>query len=790
MKFTLNWLKSFLKTNASLDEISETLTMIGLEVEKIEDKSENLKDFEVAQIIEASPHPDADKLQICKVKTKNETLQIVCGAKNARAGINVILAPVGSIIPTNNMKIKKSKIRGVESLGMLCSASELGVGEDDNGIMEFEANDNQIGEKFSKIAGLDDVIIEIAITPNRGDCLGVYGIARDLAAAGLGDLRPLTIDNIEGGEPSKINVAIENNDLCPLFAGRTFANLNNCDSPKWLKDRLSAIGVNPISAIVDVTNYISYCYGQPMHAYDLSKISGNLTARNANNNEKITALNDKEYSLSSDMLVIADDNEPQAIAGIIGGLASSCDKETANIFLEVAAFDAINIAKTGRKLELLSDSRYRFERGVDKEFSLNALNIATKMILDICGGTADELVKAGDEKVRKTIIDYDFDLVKKRIAIDVSKDESIKILQNLGFEVNENKITVPSFRSDVKIKEDIVEEIVRIYGYDNIPTLKLPNCNDNQNIHKNTYSKQQIISDSLINKGFDELVTWSFINDEKSKLFADIDDNLRLKNAISVQMNYMRPSILPNLLDAVAKNVARGEANLAFFETGLIYKSCVAAGQINSVAGLRSGNNLNRNIHESTRVVDVFDAKSDILFALDSVNVAVDNLQISTDTPSYYHPNRSGVVKLGKNILGYFGEIHPKIFSEFDIKQKLVAFEIFSDQINLKKKKTTAKPKLELNDLQNSSRDFAFIIDEKIAAQDILKAVKSSDKKFIKEVNIFDIYSGDKIDEGKKSVALSVDIEPQGSNLTEGDLVTISDKIIANVQKVGGILRQ
>lgn len=795
MKFTLSWLKDHLETNKSLQEITDKLTAIGLEVEEVIDKTEQLKPFNIAQIISAKPHPDADKLQICQVKTSSEELQIVCGASNARAGINVVLASVGCVIPTNNMKIKASKIRGVASNGMLCSASELGVGSDDAGIIEMPRDDSEIGKNYAEINGLNDPLIEIAITPNRGDCLGVYGIARDLAAAGLGKLKPLEFKKLNGDFDNPIATKISD-DSCIQFMSRYFKNVQNCESPNWLKKRLESIGAKPISALVDITNYISFAFGRPLHVYDADKLSGNLNIRKANKDEKITALDDNEYQLDDSICVVCDDKQPVAIAGIIGEKNSGCDENTKNVLLEIAEFDAISVASAGRKLGIITDSRYRFERNIDPNFLDTANHIATKLILEICGGKPSKTAYVGKKTNTTKSINFDFDYVKKRSGVDVSQQEITKILNSLGFEVEGNEIIVPSWRKDVEGKADIVEEIIRIYGYDKIPEIATnsPAIAKSQAL-SHEQNRIETMRKTLVSNGLTEAVTWSFMDSRKSGFFKENNDSLGDKaaltilNPISSELDIMRPSILPNLIDAVGKNLARGNNNINLFEYGLIFESAQPKGQRPCIAGVRSGDDNIKNIHSNARKVDVFDAKSDCFNALEAANIPTDNLKTDINTPNYYHPGRSGALKLGKEIIAYFGEIHPKINKAFDVKTGIVGFEIFIDKLPKIKKKKTNKAKLEKLEYQASFRDFAFLIDKQVNADDILRAIKSSDKKLIKNVRIFDIYEGDKIEDNKKSIALSVKIQSATNTLTENDLEQISGKIIAAVGKIGGQLR-
>lgn len=791
MKLTLSWLKEYLDTNATLDEITRTLTSLGLEVESVEDKSQTLAAFRVAQILEAKPHPDAEKLRVCQVDTGAERLQIVCGAPNARPGINVVLAPVGSVIPTNGMTIKASKIRGVESNGMLCSAAELGLGEDHSGIIEMPACNDNLAQQYVQVAGLNDPVIEIAITPNRGDCLGIYGVARDLAAAGLGTLKPLPTASTKGSYASPLSIRIEDEKECPLFIGRYFKNVKNSPSPQWLQQRLKAIGLRPISALVDITNYIAFAFARPLHVYDAKKLQGGLMVRRAKTGETITALDDKKYTLTEPMTVIADQNTPQAIAGIIGGAASGCDENTTDVLLEVALFDPISVSATGRKLDILTDSRYRFERRVDPGFMHKAAEITTQMILELCGGEASELVIAGKEPQWQREIEFNTAYVAERGGVDISEKDSKRILEALGFTFKGNKVSVPSWRPDVEGAADLVEEILRIRGYDNIPTSPLPHWH--RPAHSLVKPSQGRVSSAryaLANRGMTEVITWSFMKSDKAALFGGGKAALNLLNPISSDLDAMRPSILPNLLDAVRRNNDRGIDRLSLFEIGLIYENATPQGQHPACAGIRAGKTSAKEVHGTCRDVDVFDAKADCLAALEAAGAPIDNLRVTTDAPAWYHPGRSGVLRLGKTALATFGDIHPGMLKTLDVKGPVVGFELLFNAIPAAKpKKSTAKPKLELSEYQSSTRDFAFLIDAKVPAEDILRVAKTSDKTLIESAALFDVYQGKGVPEGKKSVALSVTIRAADHTLTESELDGISKKVIQAVTGLGGELR-
>ncbi len=787
MKFTLNWLKEFLDTNASLEQITEKLTALGLEVESVEDKSTSLAPFRIAQILDATPHPDADKLRICRVATGEEELQVVCGAPNARAGINVVLAPIGAVIPTNDLIIRASKIRGVESFGMLCSAAELGLGEDHNGIIEMPANDNSLGKPYAELIGLNDPVIEIAITPNRGDCLGVYGIARDLAAAGLGTLKPLAVEKTPSNNASPIHVIIEDEASSPYFIGRHFKNVKNAESPDWLKQRLEAIGLRPISALVDITNYIAFSFGRPLHVYDAKKLKGDLRVSAAKGGELFSALDDKNYTLPTGTPIVRDDNGAQAIAGVIGGTASGCEMGTTEVFLEVALFDADIVAKTGRALDILSDSRYRFERRVDPCFLEKATDIASRMILDICGGEASEPVVGGKQPTWLREIKFIPHDVERIGGVCVDEPTCVRILNGLEFIVEGGNVRVPSWRPDVEGTADIVEEILRIYGYEHIPTSELPAVSTLKN---NAISAEQSRNyrarRALAAREMMEVVSWSFMPSELAKSFGFSDEGLVLKNPISSDLDAMRPSILPNLLQAAARNAARGLSDVAFFEVGPAFITASPHGQANHISAIRTGQFTPRNLYKTERNVDAFDAKADLLATLEAMGAPVANLMTKTEAPAWYHPGRSAALKLGKNTLAVFGEIHPSILKILDIKTAVVGFELYEDALHPIKRKSKSLNKLGISDYQSSVRDFAVLVDATVSAESILRAAQSADKVLIRDVTIFDIYQGKNIEDGKKSVAFSVLIQPTEKTLNEKELEEIQNKILQAVMKQTG----
>jgi phenylalanyl-tRNA synthetase beta chain len=791
MKFTLSWLKKFLDTNSSLDQISESLTSLGLEVESITDHSKALDPFIIAEILEAEQHPNADRLRVCKVNNGKEILNIVCGASNARAGIKVVLAEVGTILP-DGMIIKQAKIRSVDSSGMLCSSEELGLGKLEDGIVELP-KEAKIGEKFLTLRPeLTDPVIEVSITPNRGDCFGVYGIARDLAAAGLGKLKPLP-ESVKHTKliASPIKVEIADTKICSALVGRYFSGVKNCESPKWLKDLFRAIGEDSISALVDITNYICYSFGRPLHVFDAQKIHEKLVVRKANNGEKIEALNDKTYNLTNDDIVIADNKDILALAGIMGGKASGSYLETTEVFLESALFDPATITATGRKHMIDSDARQRFERGMDKQFVTIGAEIASNLILEICGGSCSDYVIAGSVDYEPRKIMFDLAQLESLSGLSIKINEAKTVLEKLGFichqKNNDLECIVPSWRNDINIPEDLIEEVLRVHGYDKIPALKLPTSKLAQTV---LTKQQQLLSQtrrSLIASGLNEVVTWSFMSSKNSELFAPIIEQLIIANPISMDLDMMRSSILPNLIELVQKNHNRSLQNLAFFEIGPIFAwENNQYQQSKVIAGVRFGSNVQKNWHKDSRNVDIFDAKGDLYRILSIFDVNVDNCTLdSHDFPDYYHPARSACVKLKGKILGFFGEIHPGIIAKFDLPKEVVAFECLVENLN-DEKKIASDP---IFDLQPVHRDFAFLLNLDTMVGEVRKVMKNADS-LIQEVTVFDVYHDEKLNAlGKKSVAFSIKLQAS-RNLDTNEINNVSTKIVDLVkQKFNAELR-
>lgn len=770
MKFLLSSLKEFLETKASVEEICSKLTSIGLEVESVEDKAKILAPFSVAKIVEAKPHENSNKLKICLVETVDSKtpLQIICGAANARSGIKVAYAPIGSVIPANQMVIKKAKIAGVESNGMLCSARELSLGSEDSGIIEIDEK-WVVGSKISEVFSLDDALIEINVTPNRGDCLGVYGIARDLAASGIGILKDLKIKELSGSFAFPFEVKNEANSACNFAIFRQIKNLKNCESPKWLREKLIGIGMNPISAVVDVTNYVMHVLNRPMHAYDSSKIDGSINIRFAKENEKFISLKNEEYELDEKILIIADSKKAVGVAGVIGSSNSSCDLETKTIVLESAFFAPSSVAYSGRKLNILSDARHRFERGVDQSSCQQGIDLATQLILEICGGEASDVKVVGQKNEPKKI-KFDSARIKKLTGVEVESGKISQILSGLGFKGLE-LVEVPSHRHDIFSSDDLVEEIVRILGYDQIKSQPLAS--------KPISIPSDRIRNLLVSSGFTEIISWSFIDSKLIDFFAEKNQKLTLANPISEELNHMRPNLVMGLIENYRKNVSRNFSNLSLFEIGNVF---IAEDQKLMVSGLRAGKNRDQSHYHDQRDFDVFDVKKDFLSISEIHGLRAESLQIiSSESPKYYHPHRSATVKLGKNIVGFFGELHPAISKKFDLKNKVNLFEIFTDSLPSAAK--SVRKAYVQNDLPIVERDFAFLIERDLQVGELIKTISSVDKQLIKEVSIFDIFNGSTIAQDKKSVALRVKIEPQEKTLTSEEIELISKKIIDSAAK-------
>ena len=787
MKFSYSWLTEHLKTNAHFEEIEKKLTSIGLEVEDIQDTGKAYQDFIVGQVLEEKKHPNADKLKLCKVDIGKEKVDVVCGAPNVEKGMKVVYAPVGSTIPVNQMKIKAAKIRGVESYGMMCSEYELGISNEHDGIIRLEEKET-IGRSFSEIYGLNDIVIEIGITPNRQDCLGVKGIARDLASAGMGELLERKISREKGSFKSPIKIEIQDNKICSAFAGRYFRNVKNTESPEWLKNKLKSIGLRPISALVDITNFVMYDENRPLHVYDADKIDGKIIVRTANDGESFLALDEKDYHLKNGMCVIADEKKVLGLGGIMGGESTGCSTETKNVLLESALFDEINTAKTGRNLSILSDARFRFERGIDPNSTLKGIDLATQLILEICGGECSEVELAGNIKENKNEVSTSSSYISRRLGFEVSDKELISILSSLGIETSQTgdviKCLIPSWRQDIHGEADISEEVIRIKGYENIPTSNIRlKSKINKNILNYAQKKLMKARHFIASIEYDELVTFSFTDSKNCEVFGDIN-KLKIVNPISEELDILRPNLLPNLLQAIKKNKNRNFDSFSIFEIGSQYRSTSPEDQLNVACGIKSGIKTEKSWKNIQTEFDIYDVKQDLTSLIDYLMPGNKKISVSNDCPSWYHPGRSGSIKINNSVIaGYFGELHPRVANQFKIKNKTNIFELYLDELPNTEKKTTNKPVLNLSDFQIVTRDFAFVIDKKVKSEEVVTSAFKVDKELIRNVEIFDLFEDDSLGKDKKSIAIKVTLQSNEKTLAENDISEISSKIIESVEK-------
>ncbi len=814
MKFTLSWLKDHLETDASLEAICDTLTRIGLEVEHVDDRTA-FAPFVIAKVLSAQKHPDADKLKVLMVDTgKGDPVQVVCGAPNARTGLVGAFAAPGTHIPGLDVTLQIGTIRGVESRGMMCSEKEMMISEDHEGIIDLD-DDAPIGQSFAGYAGLDDPVIEINLTPNRPDCTGVAGIARDLAAAGLGRLTTPSTDPVAGQGKCPVGVRLdfgETPPLCRGFALRLVRGVRNGPSPRWLQRRLMAIGLRPINALVDITNYITFDRGRPLHVFDAAKVAGNLVIRRAMDGEDVLALDGKTYSLTSQMCVIADDEGVESIAGVIGGEHSGCDETTTDVLIESALWEPINIARTGRTLGIITDARYRFERGVDPQFMVPGLELATQMVLDLCGGVPGETTVERYREPEVKSIPFPFGEVRRLTGLDGAKDESRAILSRLGFRLADTgdaksggadtgeivDVHVPSWRPDIDGKADLVEEIMRIHGVDAIrPQALERTVAVSPPILTGLQVRTRLAKRALAARGMLEAVTWSFIPHEHAKAFGGGKSTLELANPIAGDMSDMRPSLLPGLLAAARRNGDRGHGDVALFEVSSSYENDTPEGQRRVASGIRRGTahlqGSGRHWDGAVAPVGVFDAKADALAVLAACGVGAQKLRIERGAPGWYHPGRSGVIKLGpKIVLGTFGEFHPATLETLDLDGAVAGFEVFIDALpEARRKPTRTKAALVLSPFQTVRRDFAFVVDRSVDSATVLNAATGADRTLISDVTVFDVFTGPSIGEDKKSVAIEVTIQPTERTLTEADLDRLSARIVANVEKsAGGVLRR
>ncbi|MES0049375.1 phenylalanine--tRNA ligase subunit beta [Mesorhizobium sp. M0053] len=801
MKLTLSWLKDHLETDATLNEIVERLTSIGLEVEHVDDKA-GLKPFVIAKVLTAVQHPDADRLRVLTVDTGNGAapVQVVCGAPNARAGLIGAFAAPGTYVPGIDVTLTVGKIRGVESHGMMCSERELELSDEHNGIIDLPT-DAPVGTSFAAYAHLDDPVIEINLTPNRPDATSIYGVARDLAASGLGRLKTAPVEAVPGKGETPVKVTIEAPELCPGFALRLVKGVKNGPSPKWLQQRLIAIGLRPISVLVDITNYVTFDRGRPLHVFDAKKVAGNLVVRRARDGEKVLALDGREYTLTPQMCVIADDDGVESIAGVMGGEHSGCDENTTDVLIESALWDPITTARTGRTLGIITDARYRFERGVDPEFMVPGVELATKLVLEFCGGEPTETEVVGYAGHTPKIVSFPISEVKRLTGIEVPKAESLDILSRLGFKPQGSgdivDVAVPSWRPDVDGKADLVEEVMRIHGVDNIAPQPL-GAHDavNSKILTTLQVRTRTAKRSLAVRGMLEVLTWSFIPAKHAELFGGGQTALKLANPIAADMSDMRPSLLPGLIVAAQRNADKGIGDVALFEVSGTYEGDGPDQQRRVAAGVRRGTakleGSGRSWAGNSGAVGVFDAKADAIAALEACGAPVDRLQIEPGGPAWYHPGRSGTIKLGpKTVLGTFGELHPKTLEGLDVSGPICGFEVYVDAVpEPKAKPTKTKPKLELSAFQAVKRDFAFVVDKAVEAGTLVRAALAADKKLITGVSVFDVFEGASLGAAKKSIAIEVSIQPVEKTLTDEDFEALAKRIVENVGKqTGGVLR-
>ena len=816
MKFTLSWLKTHLQTDASLQQITDTLTQIGLELEGVENRGAALASFRIAHVTEAVQHPNADRLRACQVDTGAGMVSVVCGAPNARTGIKVVFAAPGAFIPGTGITLKVGEIRGVQSAGMLLSAREMGLGDDHSGIIELPA-DAPVGMSYTSWAGLDDPVIEIGVTPNRGDCFSVRGVARDLAAAGLGTLKPFAppvIAPVFDGGP-RWDIAFP--EACPWILGRTIRGLKNSASPKWLQDRLTFIGLRPINALVDVTNFFTFDLGRPLHVFDVAKLSGDTLTLRRGAGETLRALNGKDYVVNAEDCAIADAAGVQSIAGVIGGEATGCDETTHSVFVECALFDPIRVASTGRRHQIVSDARQRFERGLDPALMPDAIEAATALIMQLCGGEPGAVTAAGAQPAWQRDASMRFGRIASFGGSDIPADEAVASLERLGFSVRRRDagqvtVAVPSWRNDVaapivldqsaaldpakavkaaegcaatEAENDLIEEVLRLRGLDAVPPVSLPRESPVP-IATLTARQQRsaVARRTLAAAGLMECVTFSFMARAEAERFGDTPDALRLSNPIASDLDQLRPTPLATLALAARRNAARGYTDVALFEIGPAFATDAPEGQKLVAAGLRCGQTP-RSWLTPQRPVDAMDAKADLWAVLSAVGVPLESLQITTDAPSFLHPGRSGLVRQGpKTVMGYFGEIHPRLLAGLGLPGPMVAFELNLDVVADPKRRRKAPP--DLPAFQPVRRDFAFIVDGTVAADSVTRAARGAERALIAGVALFDLYEGDRMAEGKKSLGIEVTFQPRDRTLTDAEIEAASQKVIAAVSKATG----
>ncbi len=789
MKFTLSWLKQHLDTNATVAEVADAMTMAGLEVEHVDDPGAKLGAFSVARIVSAVQHPNADRLRVCQVDTKDGPKEIVCGAPNARAGLYTVYAPIGTYVPGSGITLEPRAVRGVVSNGMLCSAAELETAQESDGILELA--EAPIGAPAAEALGLE-AVIDFEVTPNRPDWLGVAGIARDLAAAGLGALKDPSVKAVPGAFPCPIDIRVDGSDACPTFAGRVIRGLKNGPSPAWMQDRLRSIGLRPINALVDVTNFLSYDRARPLHVYDAKKLTGGfIEARLGNAGETIAALDGKTYQATVEMCVIADGSGPVGLGGVMGGEATGSTEATTDVFIESAWFDPIRTAQTGRDLTLISDAQYRFARGVDPGFVVPGLELATRLILELCGGEASKIKLAGAIPAPPQAIDFDPAYVARLAGLEITNDRIRTILEQLGFRFDSWRVSPPTWRRDVDGKADLVEEVARIAGYDALPATPLPPLpHSASGILTPRQSRIRAARRALAAAGYQEAVTWSFVSRRAAELFGGGAGDLVLENPISPELDCMRPSILPGLALAAARNARRGFADCALFEIGPVFSGTEPADQRTVIAAVlapHAPRSWDKGAPE-----DLFTLKGELVGLLDELGAPTASLQlVQTEPRAWWRPGRAARLQLGKSVLAEFGELHPKVLAELDVPGPIYGFEIWVETIpEPKKKAVKTRPALALSPFMPFTRDFAFVVDEAVAAGDVVRAALGADRALIAGVRVFDVYQGPGVPEGKKSVAIEVTVQPREKTLDDAEIEALSGKIVAAaVKSVGAVLR-
>ena len=800
MKFTLSWLLDHLDTSASLAEIVDALTRVGLEVESVDDPSRRYDGFVVASVIEAKPHPNADRLKVCIVEAGEGPVQVVCGAPNARTGMKGVFSPVGTYIPGKKITLAKGVIRGVESNGMLCSAAELELSDDHEGIIELPA-DAPVGVAYARFAGLDDPVIDVAVTPNRPDATGVAGVARDLAAAGLGRLKTPAPKPLAGAFDCPTSVRLDfspaDKHLCPAFALRLVRGVTNGPSPEWMQKQLRAIGLRPISALVDITNYITFDRGRPLHVFDFAKVKGDLVVRRARAGESVLALDGKSYTLDETMVVIADANGVESIAEVMGGEHSGCDAATRDVLIESALWDSENIAQTGRKLGIMTDARYRFERGVDPEFCVPGCDLATEFVLATCGGEPSRMIVAGDPVAPRRSIAFPYGEVKRLLGVDIPRPEGDAILARLGFGVEDGRVLVPSWRPDVQVKADVVEQILRIAGVDRAPAAPLPRLDDGvaKPVLTLLQKRTRLARRTLATLGSREAVTWSFVSRSAAELFGGGAPSLALANPIAADLSDMRPSLVPGLVAAAERNARRALSDVALFEVGQIFfgpgenEQRVAAASVRRGRAKADGGGRHWS---GGGLVDVFDAKLDAMTLLSAFGVNPNAIQVVPGGPAFLHPGRSATLQVGpKTVIGWFGQLHPSALEALDAEGPIVAFEIILDAVPAPKARSTrTKPKLDRSDFMPVERDLAFVVEAGVRAGDIVRAAENAERSLVAKVGVFDVYQGEGLPEGSKSIAIQVILQPRDRTLTDAEIDAAMSKIVAEVSKrTGAALR-